>query len=131
MTPTALRRLRLGSLLCALTVLAAACLGDTIVELTYINETDVELCHHSSLFGPQIGASCDARVKANGKTRWRPECGNAPETNLLTVVLTVREGGRQIYSQTATCQEWIDSGAEITIDEAGGELVVADSLPDE
>lgn len=114
-----------------LIVLAAACLGDTVVELTYVNNSNVELCEHSSLFGPQTSFSCNAPVKASGRTRWRPECGNAPESNELTVVLTVRDGGRQIYNRTATCQEWIDSGAEINIEEDGGEFIVSDSLPDE
>jgi hypothetical protein len=43
------------------------------------------------------------------------------------VVLTA--GAAEIYSRAATCGEWKDSGAQVTIEEVAGEFLVSDSLP--
>ena len=116
----------LGALLVISVIVFAACLQEPTVKLTFANESDSRLCYYPS---PADAASDDfcAEVKARGKTVWRPECGAAGKQP-MTVVLTLSQGGREVYNQTATCDEWRDSGGRILIEQHGNELVVTDNL---
>jgi len=93
--------------------------------LTFVNETDSLLCFNVDAAS---GEFCD-EVKPQAKSVWRPECGQAGKQP-LTIVLTLGQGGPEVYNGTATCDEWEDSGGKFMIEQRGGEIVVTDSLPD-
>jgi hypothetical protein len=110
------------------------------VTLTFINTTDALLCNHNVSWpageADPIDArswGCSAEVQPNGKTTWRPECGdNAPASAFdLTVVLTLASDGREIYNRTETCEAWNDAHATLVIEQRGEELVVTDSLAED
>ncbi|MEX1252890.1 MAG: hypothetical protein WEE64_00980 [Dehalococcoidia bacterium] len=46
------------------------------------------------------------------------------------MIITVKEGGREVYRRTASCGEWNDSGKRLIIEQKGDEFIVTDSLPD-
>ncbi len=96
------------------------------LKLTFINTSDSLLC-----FGRSGVDFCD-KVTARGISFWHPGCGSGKGAvrNRITVVLTVKEGGRRIYQRTATCNEWEDAGATFIIKQRGDEFIVTDSLPD-
>lgn len=112
------------ALLLGSALVLGACLPDSEqVKLSFENNSDSELCFNLTKVSRGY---CD-EVEARGTTVWRPECHLK---QALTIVLSVAEGRREIYNRTATCEEWIASGAKFTIEQRGGELVVTDSLPD-
>ena len=121
----ALRRVGLIPLLIGSLIMFARCLGEPKVKVRFENKGDSDLCFN---FTKVIPGLCD-EVRAGATTVSRPDCKN-PETTTLTIVLSVAEGRREIYSRTATCKEWVASGAKITIEKRGDELVITDSLPD-
>src|SRR3990172_6101301 len=99
-------------------VFAAACLIDGHTgKMTFINESDSLLCFDLSSAGAARGDICD-EVKPHGTTVWRPECGQAGKQP-LTIVLTVGQGGPEVYNRTATCDEWEASGAKFNIEQRG------------
>ncbi len=118
----------LVALLLGWVIVSAACLDERTIKLTFVNSSDSLLCFNLSSAAAARGDTC-GEVKPRGTTVWRPECGQAGEQP-LTVVLSVPPGGREIYNRTATCNEWEDAQATFIIKQRGGELVVADSLPD-
>ncbi|MCH7999575.1 MAG: hypothetical protein IIA91_08870 [Chloroflexi bacterium] len=61
---------------------------------------------------------------------WGRGCGDGPgaEKARITVILTVKEGGRQIYNRTAECRVWQDSDRIFVIEREGDEFIVTDSL---
>lgn len=109
---------------CALAIVAltSACLDDDTIELVFVNNTPDRLCFD---LGPPSADFCD-EVKPNTTTIWRPECSG---NQSLPVTLTVGQGGDLIYESAATCNEWTESGGEITIDFRNGSYSVTDSLP--
>ena len=112
----------------ATVIVFSACSDTTIVKLTFVNNSDSLLC----LYGSSSEAAtipCLDEVKPRATTVWRSEC-DFPKETLMRVVLTVGQGGREIYNRTAICNEWKESGAKFTIEQRGDELVVTDSLPD-
>jgi hypothetical protein len=102
------------------------------VHFTFDNRTDSLLCYYLS---PEAAsaARCQQEVGPQAETAWTPGCGSGPgvEKNPITVVLTVKQGGRQIYNRTAECRVWQDSDRTFVIEQRGDELVVTDSLPDD
>jgi hypothetical protein len=106
--------------------LLVSCLDEPTVRLTFINETEAELCHHVSPENVVRDDLC-ADIDADGTTVWRPECGAAGKQP-LPVLLTVRHTEHVIHSATATCDEWTASGGEILIQQRGGEFIVTDNL---
>jgi hypothetical protein len=114
-------------LLLGFVIVFSACgIDGHIIKLTFVNESDSRLCFNLSSADAARGDSCN-EVKPRGTSDWRPECASEQP---LTVVLSVREGGREIYNRTATCNEWEASGAKFTIEQRGGDFVVTDPLPD-
>jgi len=94
------------------------------IKLTFVNETDSLLCYGSS--SADAASGCQ-EVKARRTTVWRPGCGTTGKLP-MSVVLTLGQGGAEVYNRTATCNEW-DSGGKFVIEQAGDDFVVTDSLP--
>ena len=107
----------LVALLLGCVTVFAACLRESTIKLTFVNESDSDLCFNLSLADATTFGFC-GEVKPRGTTVWRPECSPSGEQP-LTVVLTGRPERRQIYSRTATCNEWEESGAKFTIEQPG------------
>ncbi len=113
-------------------VASTACsLSNEDVLFTFDNRTDSLLCYAPSPEGAS-DPRCLQEVKPRAETAWRPGCGSGPgvKKNLITVVLTVKQGGRQIYNRTAECRVWQDSDRTFVIEQEGEEFIVTDSLPD-
>lgn len=111
-------------------VLFVAC--DPGIGITFVNNTDRELCSYESDFETPRASNLDpelcAEIEAHEKITYDTICQS---DWLKWVILTVGADGPQIYARAATCGEWEDSGATITIDERDGGFVVSDSLPGE
>jgi len=99
------------------------------VEFTFDNRTDALLCFDSSAKDASE-AECSAEVRPLKKTTWVPGCGYGTEADKipLTVVLTVKEGGRQIYQRTEECRIWQKSSRKFIIEQRGEDFVVTDPL---
>jgi hypothetical protein len=125
-----MRSIFLAPLLGLAAILFAACLNSPVdVEMTFVNRSDSSLCLYHSSNAPGIDACSE--VKANARTVWTTGCGYAEEARSypITVVLTLGEVGREIYSRTATCKEWQDADATFIIKQIGNEFIITDSLP--
>ena len=113
----------------AVSVLAACGFGERAeVVLSFANNSDSLICVYPDT--PGLGASTCPEVRPGKKGTWGSEC--VPDNlhlSPVTVVLTVGLGGKVIYKRTAMCSEWIESGAEIEIDQTDGKFVVTVSLP--
>ena len=68
-------------------------------------------------------------MKPRAETHWLRDC-DAQRGRPITMIITVKQGGDQIYSRTATCGEWQDSGGRFVIEQEADEFIVTDSLPD-
>ena len=127
------RRAALITFLVGVAVLFAACwFKQEEVEFSFDNRTEFLLCYYPS---PEdaVAAPCLQELKAQATTVWVPGCGSGPgvERNRITVILTVKEDGRQIYNRTEECRGWQDSGGTFVIEQHGGEFVVIDPLPED
>ncbi len=118
----------LVALLLGCAIVFASCLAENTVKMTFVNSSDSLLCFDLSSESAARGDFCD-EIKPRGTTVWRPGCSQSGEEP-LTIVLTIGQGGSEIYKRTATCNEWEESGAKFTIEQRGDELVATDSLPD-
>ena len=123
-----MRPILVALLLGSVIVFAACWLSDNDVKLTFVNSSDSLLCFDLSSAGAAEVDFCD-EVKPRGTSAWIPGCSRSGDQP-ITVVLTVGQGGREIYNRTATCNEWKDALATFIIKQSGDELVVSDSLPD-
>ena len=110
-----------------LTVIVVGC-GPADVGFTFDNRTDAALCEYTSPRSA-AGARCLAEVEPRAETDWGQDCDN-DSNRPITVVITVKQGGYQIYNRTASCGEWDDSDRRFVIEREGGEFIVTDSLPD-
>ena len=120
----------LGLIVGLFLVYAAWCgLRHDDVPFTFDNRTDSVLCVYSS---PQDASAsrCLAEVKPQAESRWTPGCayGSREEVDRspVTAVLTVKDGGRQIYLRTATCRAWNETDRKLVIEQRGDEFIVTD-----
>jgi hypothetical protein len=115
------------ALLVGVVAVSSACHEE--VEFTFDNRTDALLCFDSSAKDASE-AECSAEVRPLKKTTWVPGCGYGTEADKipLTVVLTVKEGGRQIYQRTEECRIWQKSSRKFIIEQRGEDFVVTDPL---
>lgn len=108
-----------------LSVIVAGC-GPADVLFTFDNRTDAVLCEYPS---PQdaAGARCLAKLEPRTETDWGRDCDGL-ESRPVTVIITIKQGGRQIYDRTASCGQWHDTERRFVIEQQGGEFIVTDSL---
>lgn len=112
-----------------LSVLAACIKSDPEVSFTFDNKTDSLLCYFPNS-GLARGGFCEADIQPHEKRAWGQECGpHDPDSTEAAVVLTVGPRGQVIYHKAATCKQWNDANAKITIEQRGDQFVVTDSLP--
>jgi hypothetical protein len=126
-------RSTLVGLLLIFGALFVAC--DPGIGITIANDTDIPICAYFS------GNYGDGKNRPNTTD---PDYCNLVEPretlgpiavlcysdSTKWVVLTLGVGGREIYARSATCGEWEDSGATVTVEEVDGRFVVTDSLPE-
>jgi hypothetical protein len=100
-------------------------------ELNFDNRSDSVLCcyHYPE---EAAAARCSAEVKPLAETTWLAECGDGPGArgNRITVILIVKEGGRQIYQRTEECRTWQASHGTFVIEQQGDAFIVTDRLGD-
>jgi hypothetical protein len=124
------QRAALIALLVGIVAVSAACwMNREEVQFTIENRTDSVLCAYPS---PEdaSGAPCLMELKPQATTGWWPGCGYGEHADELpmTVVLTVKEGGRQIYHRTEECRVWQRSSRKFVIEQRGEDFVVTDPL---
>ena len=122
-------RLGLLWLLLVLATLLTAC--DLGISIRFVNKTDSDLCFFESTFESPRESDLDPelcnKIQPQDERSYSVIC----ESDwLMWVLLTDGVGGRQIYGRSATCGDWEDSGATVTVEQRDGEFVVTDSLPD-
>ena len=116
-------------LLLASAAFLAAC--DPDIGITVVNNTDEELCWFESGFETPKPSNLEPELcNEVAPRRERTVLTLCTSSQRKWVVVTVGPTGPQIYARSATCGEWEDSGATVTVDEANGEFIVTDSLPD-
>jgi len=130
----AVRRTRkyavLTALLAGTVAVSAACwFNSEDIEFSIDNRTDAVVCYYPS-HEDALAATCLQEAKPRSTTLWVPGCGDGPgaDTIPVTVVLTVKEGGRQIYQRTEECRIWQESDRTFVIEQEGDEFVVTDPL---
>jgi hypothetical protein len=125
--PLTWKRLAGAGILALVLTFACACSGGfkTIsTSVTFDNQSNVALCF--TTFATPLFATADcADVEPSEKSMWRSDCY---DNQALTIYLTLSDGSTNVYSKTATCDDW--EGAKITIQELDGELAFTDDLPD-
>lgn len=104
--------------------LLAAC--DPGIGITFENRTDSLICVNPRETDEGPTGPCD-EIEPRETVTYGMLCRSDDEES---VVLTDGVGGAVIYRRTATCGEWEDSGATITIDWDGDNFVVTDSFSD-
>lgn len=102
--------------------------GPADVRFTFDNRTDAVLCEYPST-EEAAGARCLVVLEPRAKTGGGRDCAN-DESRPIPVIITVKQGGRQIYNRTASCGEWYDSERRFIIEQQGDEFIVTDSLSD-
>jgi hypothetical protein len=117
--------MRLGAVVLAIVVGLAAAACDRGIGLKFENKTDSALCWYESEeeTRPDLCAPLPPHETHNYSTL----CGGDADK---TVVLRVGGDGEIIYSRTATCDQWSDSGAWVTIETVDRQFAVNDSLPE-
>jgi hypothetical protein len=123
-------RCRLSLLFVALSaglaVVMSAC-GPPSVGFTFENRTDSALCEYLSDADTR-GADCLDEIDPNSKKGSGRDC-DGQRNRSFTVILTVKEDGREIFRTTGTCGEWDETKRRFVIDREGDEFIVTDSLP--
>ncbi len=97
-------------------------------RFAFANRTDAVLCQYGSPNDAAL-ARCRSEVEPRAETVWLRDC-DAKRGRPITMIITVEQGGDQIYSRTATCGEWLDSDRRVVIEQEGDDFVVTDSLQD-
>lgn len=105
----------------------------TEVAFSLDNRTDAVLCYFPSR-QDAASARCLQQLDAGAEKQWLPGCGRGTKdevaANPISVVITTKDGGRQIYSRTATCGEWKDTDRTFVIEQEGDVIMVTDGFGD-
>jgi hypothetical protein len=101
--------------------------GPADVAFTFDNRTDAILCDYTSP-PDATAARCNTELKPQAATGGGRDCDNQ-ESRPVRVIITVKQGGRQIYDRTASCGAWADTKRRFVIEQRDGEFIVTDSLP--
>lgn len=96
--------------------------GPADVVWTFDNRTDEVLCEYPSPQGA-AGARCLAELEPQAETDWGRDC-DGKTSRPIPVIITVKQGGRQIYSETRSCGEWHDTDRTFVIEQEDGEFIV-------
>lgn len=98
------------------------------VQFTFENRTGSALCLYGSQNDASSGECLDDVQPRDDDRPLIYGCGDGPgvENNPITVVITVRETGREIYDRTALCRVWQDSERTFIIEQRGDEFVVTE-----
>ena len=120
------------ALLISIGAVSAGCslnLNHEEVELTFDNRTESLLCYFPSREDASA-ARCLQELKPLAQTTWRPGCGYGEHADELpmTVILTVKEGGLQIYQRTEECRIWQKSSRKFVIQQSGDDFIVTDHI---
>jgi hypothetical protein len=121
----------LVALLVGIAVFFVSCFTEERVHFSFDNQTDSVLCLYPY---PEDAAAgrCLNEVKPHTTVEGSTGCGeySGAERNLIPVIVTVKEGGRQIYQRTEECRTWQASSGKFVIDQRGKDFVVTDPLTD-
>ena len=117
-------------LLVGITAFSVACFYQENIEGTFENRTDSVLCAYYDYADNAYTGGCPRELKPHTSADWFFECGDSrgAEKFSITVVLTVKQGGRQIYQRTEECRVWQASGGKFVIEQRGEDFVVTDYL---
>jgi hypothetical protein len=135
-TQGAARRIRYRSavliaLLVGIAVFSPACFTGEHVQFSFDNQTDSVLCLYPY---PEDAAAgrCLNEVKPHTTVEGSTGCGeySGAERNLIPVIVTVKEEGRQIYQRIEECRTWQASDGKFVIQQRGDDFVVTDPLAD-
>ncbi len=113
------------ALLAPLLMVVLAC-GPANVGFTFDNRSGSPLCEYPSPEDAR-GARCLTELDPNSETRGGRDC-DGRNSRLVTVIITVKEDGQQIYNKTASCGEWEKSKGRFVIEQVGDDYVVTDGL---
>ena len=114
----------LVTLLFGSAIVLSAC--DPAASITFDNRTEHRLCRYESKKAdpPQADPEhCDAVEPNERITSSGPVCRG---DDLVWILITVGQGGDDIYTKQAMCEEW--EGATVTIQRRDDEFVVTDTL---
>jgi hypothetical protein len=120
------------ALLVGIVAVSAACyMNHEEVKFTFDNRTESFLCYSLSL-EEASAARCLQELRPLAQTVWTPGCGYGEHADELpmTVILTVKEGGRLVYQRTGECRVWQASDRKFVIEQRGEDFVVTDPLTD-
>ncbi len=104
--------------------LLAAC--DPGIGIRFENRTDSLICLNPRETDESPTGPCD-EIEPRETVTYGMLCTSDRERS---VTLTDGVGGEVLYRRTATCGEWEDSGATVTIDWDGDNFIVTDSFSD-
>ncbi|MDO8612432.1 MAG: hypothetical protein Q7R32_06365 [Dehalococcoidia bacterium] len=95
--------------------LLTAC--DPGIELKIVNDTDSPLCWYETERDVGDPEWCN-EIEANDAVSWSTICTmDQPKA----VILTVGISGEPFYEKEATCGEWKDAGATVTVEQRDGD----------
>lgn len=98
------------------------------VKFSFDNRTGSILCKAPA----SPDGRCFSAIKPLAITKWRQGCASGLKKEVdkapLTVVLTVKESGREIYKRTASCKDWNATDRKFVIEQQGDKFIVTDSL---
>jgi hypothetical protein len=123
------------TLLVQLAILAAGCSWMPVFSgeavFNFENRTDSALCIYPSS-GDASSARCLLELGPRSEITSGRDCGGGTsgqvDARTVTVIITVKQDGREIYHRTATCGEWNDTDRRFVIEQRGDDFIVTDSL---
>jgi hypothetical protein len=68
-----------------------------------------------------------AELDPQDETKWGRDCDN-DEDRAITMIITVKDSGEQLYRRTASCGRWNETNRTFVIEQTGGEFVVSDGI---
>lgn len=122
------RRIVGGAIIIIATAVLLACFDfeENQIDLTFVNETDVDLCYYSGPDPPTHMREFCARIGANSDAVWSYGCGPGDLTTKspIAITMTERESGDIVSEHVGDCSEWLESPPIFTIRRHGGDFAV-------
>jgi hypothetical protein len=108
--------------------------GDQVIGITYVNNTDSELCRYhatAELLTTYPASEFDCSdLGPMTATTLGDRCEYGIDRSAVLVVLVEKGTGKPIYDSVASCDQWQDAGSTITIDQRDGGFLVTDGFPE-